>query len=277
MTVARSIPSGRARLAAEAAGSGLPAICLHAGVADRRMWRGQLPALAAHFLAVAYDRRGFGETGPVDEAWSQVGDLAAVLDAVGGPGTPAVLIGCSQGGRIAIDFTLAFPARVRALVLVAPAISGAPDAGPDPEPFRPVVQELGRAEREGDVDRVNALEAHAWLDGPLSPAGRVGGHVRELFLAMNGIALRAPALGQQQEPPSAYERLGEIGVPALVVWGDLDFPGMQQIWRNVAATLPDARSHVLHGVAHLPNLERPADFNRLLLDFCRRFAGPPGR
>ena len=38
------------------------------------------------------------------------------------------------------------------------------------------------------VDAINALEAHAWLDGPLAPDGRVGGAVRDLFLAMNDIA-----------------------------------------------------------------------------------------
>ena len=72
------IVSGHARLAAEAAGDGTPVVLLHAGVCDRRMWADQMASLARlrrGFRAVAYDRRGHGETLHADERWSQVGDL----------------------------------------------------------------------------------------------------------------------------------------------------------------------------------------------------------
>ena len=69
------------------------------------------------------------------------------------------LVGCSQGGRIAIDFALANPQRVTALALLAPAISGAPE----PAPFGPKIQALSDAlddaDEAGDLDAVNELEA----------------------------------------------------------------------------------------------------------------------
>ena len=78
---ALGVASGRAMLAVESAGDGPPVVLLHAGVADRRMWRAQAVALTgAGFRAVAYDRRGFGETLHADEEYSHVGDLVAVLD-----------------------------------------------------------------------------------------------------------------------------------------------------------------------------------------------------
>lgn len=130
------ISSGRAQLHADSAGSGAPVVLLHAGVADRRMWRDQVDALAAaSFHATAYDRRGFGDSLHAEESYSQVGDLLAVLDHVA-PGQAAILVGCSQGGKIAIDFALAHAARVRALVLVAPAISGAPQ----PAAYAPAIE-----------------------------------------------------------------------------------------------------------------------------------------
>ena len=55
---------------------------LHAGVCDRRMWLDQLDALSNDRLAVAYDRRGFGETTSPDEPFSHVGDLLGVMDAL---------------------------------------------------------------------------------------------------------------------------------------------------------------------------------------------------
>jgi pimeloyl-ACP methyl ester carboxylesterase len=259
------IRSGGARLAAAACGGGDLVVLLHAGVADKRMWTRQLQALSASHRAVAYDRRGFGATESADEDYSHGRDLLAVLDA--NRAEAAILIGCSQGGRIAIDTALEHPHRVRALVLVAPAISGEAESDSYPPPVQALIEALGHAEEAGDIDRINALEAHAWLDGPLAPEGRVSGGVRELFLAMNGAALRSEPLGTQIEPASAIDRLGRIAQPTLVIWGDLDFPEVQQRCRDLVAVLPDARACEIPGTAHLPNLERPLEFNHALLEF----------
>lgn len=264
------IASGRARLAAEAAGDGVPVVLLHAGVCDRRMWRDQLAALARvrkGFRAVAYDRRGHGETLHADERWSAVGDLCAVLDKVA-PRARAILVGCSLGGRIAIDAALAHPRRVRGLVLVAPGIGGAPEPDDLPPAIQAWIDRMERAEAASDVDRINALEAHAWLDGPLAREGRVGGAVRDLFLAMNELALRAEPRGTEVPAPPAWDRLGALRAPTLVAWGDLDFPDVVAAAERVVASVEGARRHVFKGAAHLPNLEQPAAFNRLLADFC---------
>ena len=269
MTSALTIPSGLAQLAFKAQGEGTPVVLLHAGVADRRMWREQMDALAgAGYHAIAYDRRGFGDTLHADEEYSQIGDLFAVLDAVT-PREPAILVGCSQGGRIAIDAALAMPRRVRALVLVAPAISGAPDNDEVTPGIRAWIERMDAAEAAADIDRINALEAHAWLDGPLAPEGRVGGEARELFLDMNELALRAEPRGSETPPPPAYARVGEIAVPTLVVWGDLDFPQIARHCEYLVATIPKARAHRLRQAAHLPNLEDGAGFNATLLAFLR--------
>ena len=163
------IPSGDWSLAATLSGEHPRLVFLHPGVADRRCWCDVMSALVPDFPAVAYDRRGFGETPAADAPFVDVDDLRAVLDAcVAGP---AVLVGNSQGGRIAIDFALAHPERVDRLALIAPAVSGAPE--PD------WVAEIGQS-----------LEALIWLDGPAGPEGRVGGTMRDLFLAMNLVALK---------------------------------------------------------------------------------------
>src|SRR3546814_9768219 len=81
---------------------------LHAGVADRRMWQAQLAAFAPRHRVLAYDRRGFGETRGDPETFSHIADLLALLDQR--DIDAAVLVGCSQGGRIAIDFASPTPA-----------------------------------------------------------------------------------------------------------------------------------------------------------------------
>ena len=265
MIEAIKLKVGKAQLAVEQAGQGKALIFLHAGVADKRMWRQQLVDLSADYHVVAYDRRGFGETTTADEAFSHVEDLRDLLDQLGL--SSAALVGCSQGGRIAIDFALAYPHRVTGLGLIAPAISGAPE----PETFLPDIEArlaaLDEAEEANDLARVNLLEANLWLDGPTSPAGRVSGPLRELFLDMNGIALGMPELTQEIEPALAYERLAGLSVPVLVIWGDLDFPHLRERCHHLVDTIPLVRGEEIPGTAHLPNLEQPETINKLLREF----------
>jgi len=122
-------------------------------------------------------------------------------------------------------------------------------------------------------DRVNAIEAHLWLDGPLSPEGRVKGELRDLFLDMNGVALRKPAIPKERTPPSAFERLAELTMPTLLVWGDLDFAYIRSQCEHLARSLPDARTAEIAGTAHLPNMEQPERFNDLLRSFLDVVAG----
>ncbi len=259
------VPSGRAALVAKVVGSGSPVVFLHANVCDRRMWRAQLDGIGATHKAVAYDRRGFGETRAEREDFSALADLVAVLDATA-DGEPAILVGCSLGGRIALDAALRHPSHVRALVLIAPNVAGAPEPIYAPE-IENLMAQLKDTEASGDLDRVNAMKARLWLDGPLALEGRVAGPARDLFLNMNGIALHASPVGSDVDVPPIFHRLAEITVPTLVVWGDLDFPYVQERCRHVAATMPNGSGHELTGAAHLPSLERPAEITSLLTEF----------
>ena len=260
-----TVSSAGARLAGESNGRGTPVVFLHAGVADRRMYARQLTELGQRHWAIAYDRRGFGETTSPDEGFSHVADLSAVLDQL--EISSAVLVGCSQGGRIAADFALSNPERVAALVLVSTTISGAPF--PElPNAISPLLDALDAAEEADDLARVNAIEVHLWLDGPLRVKGRVAGPARELVVDMNGLALeKSSSLSKEENPPSAYERLGELEMPVLLIHGDLDFPHVQDLHGELARKLPDARSRVVNGAAHLPGLEQPEKFNMWLSEF----------
>lgn len=262
-----TVPIGSAQLVGEQAGNGISLVFLHAGVADRRMWLPQMAALSSNHHTIAYDRRGFGETTTTDEAFSHREDLKAVLDQLGV--LTSVLIGCSQGGLIAIDFALAYPQRVGALVLISPAISGAPDPETFPSKIEAVMAALDEADEADDLARINSIEAHLWLDGPMSPSGRVGGSLRARFLEMNGIALAMPELTQAVEPASAYEKLADLLLPTLVIWGELDFPHIKERCHAVVETMPAAEGIEIAATAHLPNLEKPETINQLLQDFLK--------
>ncbi len=266
-----SVISGQAKLFTQVVGTGDPVVFLHANVCDSRMWQKQIEELARTHKTIAYDRRGFGETRAQEEEHSAVDDLIAVLDAEA-DGKPVILVGCSQGGRIAIDAALHHPARVRALVLVSPSVTGAPDPV-FPADIGALMAELKNAEQAGDNTNVNTMKARLFLDGPLGPEGRVTGAPRELFLEMHDIALRSPPTGQDMGALPNYRRVEEIEVPALVIWGDLDLPHVQERSRHVASGIRNCEAHVMSGSGHLPSMDNSDAVTELFGSFVRRCPG----
>ena len=261
------VTSGRATLTTYVTGQGRPVVFLHANVCDSRMWHDQIDAVGIDNKAIAYDRRGFGKTHADPEEFSSVADLMAVIDAVA-DGQPAILVGCSQGGKIALDAALQHPTRVRGLVLVAPSVGGAPEPVYPPE-IKEILACQKAAEDAGDLDQVNVIKARLWLDGPLAPEGRVTGLARQLFLDMNGIALRSHSMGMNLDTAPVFGRLHELRVPSLVIWGSFDFPHIQDRCRHIAAKVPGASAHEVVGAAHVPSLEQPAVITSLVTSITK--------
>jgi pimeloyl-ACP methyl ester carboxylesterase len=250
--------SGRARLAYDRTdvGGGADVLMLHAGVNDRRSWHHVVDRLSPGHRCVAFDQRGFGETTyEREDGWSPVGDAVAVLDAAGLD--RAIVVACSMGGQTGIDLTLAHPDRVAGLVLIGSAVRGAPYPATEGATAE-LEARIEAADAAGNIEEVGRLEAWFWLDGPRSEEGRVGGHARELFFDMNDRALRTEDPGDEADLPPAWPRLGEIGVPTLVMVGRLDAEDVQSISQQMAELIPGARFRFLEGVAHVPHLEGDA-------------------
>jgi 2-hydroxy-6-oxonona-2,4-dienedioate hydrolase len=248
----------------EVAGDGEPLVLAHAGISDSRMWDAQVDAFSRLYRTIRYDLRGFGKSPMVAGPYSHHDDLRALLDAL--RVDHALLVGCSMGGATVIDFALEYPERVEALVLVGSAVGGFEfDEGPPDE-----WDELVAADEAGDLERVSELEVRMWVDGPSRGPGVVDPAVRDLVREMNLIALENEAmqLGEELDPEiPAASRLSQIQAPTLVLVGDEDRARTLAAADLLERELPDARKTVMVGTAHLPNMERPEEFNRLVLDF----------
>ncbi|TMG67322.1 MAG: alpha/beta fold hydrolase [Chloroflexi bacterium] len=252
-----------ARIHYERAGAGLPLVLLHAGIADVRMWEPQIGAFAHQFDVIAPEVRGFGSSELPPERWSPIADILGLIERL--HLKPVHLIGCSLGAMLAIDFALEHPDRISKLVLVGPAIGGANFGTKYPEVFA----EAKAAEESGNIDAQNLAEMHLFLDGPRRRRGYVKEPLRDLFLKMNRPNLRIDwesAPSPDLNPPAA-ERLHEITAPVLVIVGDEDVPTIFDAVDLLMEKVPHAKKAVIHDSAHLPNLEHPEEFNRLVLDF----------
>lgn len=263
-----TVKSGTAQLAVYQQGAGQALVFLHAGVADKRLWQPLIGALSetmGSFQGISYDRRGFGDSTFGEERHSRVGDLIAVLDAC--ERSSAVLIGNSQGGRIAIDAALLHAERVRALVLIGTAVSGAPEIDSYPADVSELKRKIAAAEAAGDLDLLNRLEAQLFLDGSSSTEGRVGGMARELFLDMNLRALTAASAGEATDNVDAWNNLSKFQVPVLLVVGQLDLPHLKERSAHMAKIMPHAEFVLMKDVAHLPALEAPHQCAEIIAKF----------
>lgn len=272
MRYSHQVTSGQASLAAAVTGDGTPVVFLHAAICDSRMWQEQWQAVGGQYRAIAYDRRGFGASHAEKQDHSAVGDLLAVIDTLA-DGKPAILVACSQGGRIALDAAILHPEHIRGLFLISPSLIGAPEPDHAPE-IAALLAQQKQAEAADDAAALNQLKARLWLDGPLQPEGRVAGAARELFLEMNGIALRAPPAGANTDAVANYQHLGEIAAPAMILCGAYDFPYIQERGRQIARMMPRASLRSLPGAAHLPSLEQPALITEMMLSFLKQLNTP---
>jgi pimeloyl-ACP methyl ester carboxylesterase len=264
-----------ATLVGEWAGDGPAVVLLHAGICDRRMWDAEFAALAEDYRVIRYDSRGVGDSArdraAGDVPFTYHADLLAVLDKLGIHS--ATVVGCSFGGRIALDTALAAPDRVAALVLVS--------ARPGGVPFDPVteaaVAEIEATIERGDIDAANELEMRLWVDGPGRSPGAADPEVRSFVAEMNRALLSSDWDGQGWQPldPPAVDRLGEVTVPTLVAVGEHDIPGVITAAHVFAERIPHSHFVRFPDAAHLPNLERPAEFVATLRTFLGHHSHHP--
>jgi 3-oxoadipate enol-lactonase len=242
----------------------VPVVLLHAGIADRRMWDPQWPALTSRRDVVRLDLRGFGDsTDRPAGALSPVEDVVATLTHVGIE--RCHLVGASYGAGVAVETTLTRPDLVASLLLSAPGGSLITEATPD-------LQAFFDAERSAlAVDDVDAaVEANLvwWVDGPKRAPRDVDESVREQVGRMQRRAFELIAdwddvLEEEMDPP-AVDRLAEIDVPTLVLVGGLDLDAIAYTARRVTAGIRGSRRLDWPDTAHLPSMERPDDFLALL-------------
>jgi len=249
----------------ETKGSGPPLVFLHAGIADSRMWDPQIDHFANSFQVVRCDLRGYGQSLLPNGEFSYHEDVLKLIESLGS--SPVWLVGASFGGRVAIDFALAYPKKVSGLVLVASAVGG----------FMATAEVARFNEREevlleeGKLEEATELNLRMWVDGPHRDPESIDPSIRKLVGEMQLQAFQHPepeliSLAKQDLPP-AIERLHEIVCPVLVLSGDLDAPEFVALSELLAKGIPHAKYHAIEGAAHLVSMEAPTQFNKLVRGF----------
>jgi len=261
------IQAGKYSLYFEDTGKGEPLILIHAALLDRRMWDAQVPLFSRWSRVVRYDNRNHGLSHGLPDSFAYHEDLNKIMEALGIQ--KARLVGCALGGAIAVDFALAHPEKVSALVLVSSLLSGY-------EIKDPVVLENQKKQSEAAArkDMATFIEyfQRSWTDGPRRTPEQVGRDVREKIQQMCRATLSKPEPDNIAVPlnPPAIGRLGSLHVPTLVVCGDADQSAIDDIAGLLVRGIPGARKVVIKGAGHMVNMEKPEEFNEVVGEFLSK-------
>jgi pimeloyl-ACP methyl ester carboxylesterase len=258
--------AGQTDLHYELAGQGPPVVLLHEGIADSRMWEPQWRTFPTHHRVVRYDMRGFGESPAARGSFSHARDLVDLLDGLALES--AALVGVSMGGAVALDVTIGRPELVSALVLVGSGLRGHEFSAESEAGW---AEEEAALERE-DLDAAVEINLSMWVDGPQRSPEDVDPDVRQRVGEMQRRAFELWQSGDREATlesldPEWQTRLGEIRVPTLILVGELDRPEMHEIADRLEAGIPGARRALIEGTAHVPSMERPQEFDDLVLGF----------
>jgi pimeloyl-ACP methyl ester carboxylesterase len=253
----------------EVIGDGSDVVLLHAGIADSRMWAPQWETFplggGRGHRVLRCDLPGFGRTPIPPGAHHPAREVIRLLDALGIE--RAAFVGASMSGEIALDLALAAPERVSALVLVDAAVPG---LEPSPQLLEFFAEEEAALERD-DLDAAVEANVRMWVDGG-GDSREVDPAVRDLVRAMQRRAFELQVAEPTADPealvPDAGERLAEVRAPTLVIVGADDVADFHAMADRAATAIPDVRGRTtIAGAAHLPSLERPAEFDAAVLPF----------
>jgi len=248
------------RIVYERAGHGPPLVLLHGFIVDRRTWRPQIDDLSQDFDVIAWDAPGCGEsTDPPEEtSMAEFADyLAQMMEHAGVPS--AHLMGLSWGGTLAIEFTREYSARVLSLTLA--------------DTYAGWTGSLGRVaaeERLAGCLRESKLRPEEWVPA-WAPGAFSSGASEALVDLLASIMSDVHPVGFRAMSravfPDFSDRLGDIDVPTLLIWGDDDKRSPLRAGQELHKRLQGSRLVVIPEAGHVSNMEQPQRFNSAVRTF----------
>lgn len=255
------IDVGDAKIHYDVQGQGEALVLIHGWTNDLTYWNAQMSDLVSRFKVIRYDRRGWGASTGFADGTADPADLAALLDTLRIPS--AHVLGHSQGAGVALTFAVAFPNRVKRLVLYGsppPAGFGLPWNGADSLPnFRGIARQQG-------MDSVRAvLLRHPLVWSPTPKSA-------EWQKYFQGYKYEGRDLLEDHTPTGKFPRasvnqLRQLSMPTLILIGDHEIPYFQVTSEALTYGINGAQKIVIPNAGHMAHLAQPTLFNRAVLKF----------
>lgn len=243
-------------------GNGPVLVLLHGFTIDSRVWEPQIDALSDDFTVISWDAPGAGQSSDPGEIfrlsdWADC--IATLLDSV--HVEKAHILGLSWGGILAQEFYHRHPHRAMSLIL-AGAYAGWKGSLP-----QPIVEErLATCLRDASLQPTEFVSKY--LPGMFgdSPSPEAQEKLANIMSDFHPVGFRLMAISSANA--DTRNILPTIKVPTLLIWGEQDKRSQISIAHQMHVAIPGSKLHVIKGVGHVCNLESPAQFNKIVKDFC---------
>ena len=249
----------RTKLYYEIMGQGHPLVLIHGGLLDCRMWDGQFKKFADFYQVIRYDIRGYGKSALPKGKYSHVKDLLGLLKFL--EVEQAHIIGLSLGGTIAIDFALEHSEIVSSLILTSTAPIGLRSQDDELTKKTLTIYEAARNNRFDEA-------VEMWLAHPVFSTiqSRARKKIRQMILD-NLKSWILPQDNMIWASPPAAERLSRVKASSLILVGAQDVHDIREAADFLENKIGVAIKMVIAGAGHHINIEKPRQFNSIVLDF----------
>lgn len=259
------------------AGSTGSAIILLAGIGCTVLeWQKNIAALASRHRVYAFDMLGHGLTDKPQKNCYTIADLARfTLGFLSAQGQEcAHFVGSSLGGRVALECARLAPARVKSMVLVAPAGVGRETAFNMRLATVPIIGELITRPSRMETRMLWTPAFHdpsfvtdSFIETKYALAAVPGAHQALLRTLRNLVSFAGFRIEHIAALQAAMRTMHQ---PTLIIWGRQDKLVPPEHARILEANLPRSKTILLNECGHLPQFEQPQQFNTTVLDFLKR-------
>lgn len=251
----------------EVAGSGDPIVLIHGNAGDRRHWDGQFEDFAKSNKVIRYDVRGFGKSSlPVQgERYSDHDDLKELLRYLGI--SKAHIAGFSMGCGFAIDFALAYPEMSSSIIAVGPWVVGY--NSPAAKELRKDLGKISSILKESGTRAAAEHFINASCFNPQMISSRVKDRITEMGYDYSFWHWSNEDPRRYVDPPAA-QQLERISLPTLIITAEYDVAACREIADLLERKIPNAKKVDIADASHFMLMEKPAEFNKIVLDFLSK-------
>jgi len=263
------IKAGGFQVYYEREGKGDAILLLHAGLQDHTMWAEQVKALSQHFEVITADLPYHGNTTGSDTTTLIADVVKTLLDSLHIQKTSVA--GLSMGASSCLDFLLAYPGRVNKAILIAGGVPGFENPA---DTISMYWYPLFKKALENKDTVLAAKEfTRAWAEGIYRKGDSLKAPVSQYIYKASLNTMRQHQVAgwpKFQVDPLAAKRIGDIKLPVLIIDGDKDLPSITDNAVFMEKNIPGAKRVVMKDVAHMLNIEKPEELNKLMMDFLMK-------
>jgi len=265
------VPVADSKLYYESTGKGEAIVLLHGGYMDRRMWDEQVKVFSKNYRVITCDLRGHGSTIDGDSSYLMYEAIRILLDSL--HETKVNLAGLSLGAMIATDFAIAYPQYIKKLLLITPGLNKLDTVFAEDSS----ITHYSNLLREAVIEKKDTAMAaeyfiRCWFDGPGRSPEQTDTAARRKALSIAVSTMKTHKLlhWTRFSDPPAIERLNKITAATLIITGEKDNFRISKNAEALNKEISGSFIITIKNAAHLPNMEKPAEFNKIVLDFIRR-------